>query len=279
MVAGRAQGVKTSWVFFLVIITFVYDVYSQNLEEASVPSEKQQAENPRYSQLTKRWTKFYPYIPEKIEYNFELGSMWEASNLYWIGGSLGFHLGPCMFSPSQTCQQYADFIGGSGGHSGFTTGVLFSSLRWQFTDLSKSFVPHARILLGAMNHRDEERDRSEFAYGIGYGFTTAVHERLDLKFEFRVGGGDQLWSQSFVSFSLKFDKFVDYFAQKLEAMGVAGKLVKGTAEFTGNVIKGTVETSGKVIQGTLQTTSEVIEGGSQKAKEFMGEDKKEEPKP
>ncbi|MCB0389768.1 MAG: hypothetical protein KDD58_00685 [Bdellovibrionales bacterium] len=210
---------------------------------------------------TQPWSNYYVYIPEKMEYNFELGSMWEANNLYWLGGSMGFHIGRCMFSKSQSCQQYADFIGGAGGRSGYTNGVLFSSVRWQFTDLSQRFVPHMRVILGTINHRDEERDRTVFAYGMGYGVTTSVHKRLDLKFEFRGGYGDKWWSQSFIGFSLKFDKFVDYFAEKLEKMGMAGRLVKGTAELTGKVIKGTVETTGKVIQKTMETTKDVIDEG------------------
>ncbi|MCB9025944.1 MAG: hypothetical protein H6625_06475 [Bdellovibrionaceae bacterium] len=226
---------------------------------------------------TQSWSKFYPYVPEKIEYNFELGSMWEANNMYWLGGNMGFHIGRCMFSDSQSCQQYADFIGGAGGRSGFTNGVLFSSLRWQFTDLSDKVVTHARLLLGAINYRDEERDRSVFAYGVGFGFTTAVHERLDLKFEIRAGNGDEWWSQSFISFSLKLDRFVDYFAKKLEKLGMAGRFVKGTAELTGKVIKTTVETSGKVIQGTVQTTTDVLSEGKEKAKKLIYE-KKQEPK-
>ncbi len=207
---------------------------------------------------TEKWTSFRPYIPEKKEYNVEFGSMWEKNDQYWIGGLLGYHIGTCMFSHSETCQQYADFIGGVGGREGMTNGMAMSSLRWQFSNLSDNKVAHARIMLGVMNHRDEERDRSVFAYGIGYGWTTSIHERLDVKIEARVGGGDRLWGQTFVSFSFKLDKWVDYFAQKLESMGMAGRFLKGTAELTGKVIQGTVETTGKVLKGTVETTVDAI---------------------
>ncbi len=264
-------------ILFLVLFSF-RSVFSQELPLKSSAIKKIE----RIEKLKQTpWSKYYAYVPEKTEFNFELGSMAEANNLYWLGGSMGFHIGRCMFSQSQTCQQFADFIGGAGGRSGFTNGVLLSSLRWQFIDLKSKFVTHARVLAGAINHRDEERNRTVFAYGVGYGITTSIHERLDLKFEIRGGYGDKAWSQSFVSLSIKFDKFVTYFAKKLDRLGMAGRLVKGTAELTGKIIKGTVETTGKVLQGTIKTTTDVLDEGSQKAKGLIYTDKtkKEEPKP
>ena len=44
-----------------------------------------------------------------------------------------------------------------------------------------------------------------------------------------------------VGFSFKLDQWVDYFAKKLDNMGVAGKLIKGAGDVTGQVIQGTVE--------------------------------------
>ncbi|MCB0349962.1 MAG: hypothetical protein KDD38_02190, partial [Bdellovibrionales bacterium] len=43
-----------------------------------------------------QWTNFLPYAPEKNEYQFELGGMWEADNLYWLGLTYGRHMGRCV---------------------------------------------------------------------------------------------------------------------------------------------------------------------------------------
>ena len=258
-----------------LLLTLFFSTASMSFAKKAIEEEKTQKAIDKVKNVARLksqpWSKHYIYVPEKMEYNFELGSMWEANNQYWLGGNMGFHIGRCMFSKSHSCQQYADFTAGAGGRSGYTNGVLFSSVRWQFTDLKKRLVPHIRVLMGAINHRDETRDRTVFAYGVGYGVTTSVHKRLDLKFEVRGGYGDKWWSQSFVSFSLKFDQFVDYFAKKLEDMGMAGRLVKDTAKFTGKVIKGTVETTGKVIQKTMETTKDVIDEGGELIEESTSE--------
>ena len=238
--------------------------------------------NPFKQVLKDKWSMFRPYVPEEKEYNFELGSMWEENNQYWMGGLLGFHIGRCIFSKSQSCQQYADLIGGVGGREGLTHGLALSSVRWQFANLDKVYSTHARIFAGAMNQRDEDRDRTIFTYGMGYGVTSSVHERLDLRLEGRVGYGDRVWGQTFVSFSFKMDSIVDYFAQKLEGMGTAGKILKGIADITGKVIRGTVETTGKVLKGTVEQTGKVVEKTGEavgvKNKDQEGGEVKGEPK-
>lgn len=246
------------WIFIFLILNLSSPLCFG--EKASVDKDKDKSES-SVSRLLyqKDFVKYYSVIPEKQQYEFELGSMWENQSLYWLGASGGFHIGRCMFSLSQSCQQYADIIFGAGGRDGLTTGNLYSALRWQFVDLQRKFVPSVRLLLGVMNIRDEERNKSVFSYGVGYGITTALHERLDLKLEFRAGYAERAWGQILIGFSIKFDKWVNYFAQKLEAMGVAGKVISGAAHFTGETIKKTVETTGKVIQGTVQTTKDITD--------------------
>ena len=162
--------------------------------------------------------------------------------MYWMGGYIGFHLGHCALSKSQSCQHYFDVIGGVGGRDGLTTGLLLSGLRWQFVSFPKPFSPSIRLLAGVMNIRDDDRDKEVFAYGLSYGLTTAIHERIDLKFEVRTGYADAFWAQSFVSASLKLDKWVDYFAQRLKQLG------KSTVKTSGQIIEGTIEAPGRMIR-------------------------------
>lgn len=177
---------------------------------------------------------FLPYVPEKKEYGLELGSMWENKNLYWLSGSFGYHLGQCVLFTDQTCQQYVDFIGGVGGSQDLTTGLALASLRWQFVSYPRPFSPMIRIFYGAMNIRDNDRDFISNAYGVGYGFTTSVHENLDFRIEARVGGAHSFFSQVFLSFALKIDRWVDYFAVKIRKAG------KNTVSTTGTVLEKTV---------------------------------------
>ena len=240
--------------------------------------------NPFVKKVSGPWARFRPYIPENKEYNLEVGTMWEKNDQYWLGGLLGFHIGRCILSQSETCQQYADFIGGVGGREGITDGTFLSSVRWQFTDLHAKGAQLARIMVGVMNQRDNERDRTIFTYGIGYGWTTSVHKRLDLKIEGRIGYGDRVWGQIFVGFAIKLDRWVDYFAQRLEDMGVAGQFLKGTADITGKVIKGTVETTGKVLKSTVEKTVEAVDStgsaikaGGKRATQIFDNDDKAKP--
>ena len=255
--------------FYLALLIFFSHGVAHSVEVSDDYTPFQQ-------KVKDRWARFYPYVPERREYNIEIGSMYEERNQYWLGASMGFHIGRCIFSRSQSCQQFTDLIGGVGGRDGMTNGTFLSSVRWQFTDLSDNYATHARIFIGGINHNDDFRDGVEFTYGMGFGITTSVHDRLDLRLETRLGQADRPWGQTFLALSLKFDRWVDYFAEKLESMGVAGKLIKGTAEVTGNVIQGTIETTGKVLKGTVETTVDAVDAtgsalkkGRDKATEFI----------
>lgn len=182
-----------------------------------------------------RWSHFRPYIPERRDYGFELGAMWEENNLYWLGAQVGFHLGRCVFSDSQTCQQYFDLIGGVGGREGLTVGSVLTGLRWQFVGVPVYFSPSWSLLGGMVSQRGRERDRVLGTMGLGFGLTTSVHERVDLKWETRVGQSDRPWAQTFVSFMLKMDQWVDYFAKKFKKLG------EGTLDASGRVIKHTIK--------------------------------------
>ncbi|MBT4763049.1 MAG: hypothetical protein HOO06_15250 [Bdellovibrionaceae bacterium] len=210
---------------------------------------------------------FIPYVPQKREYGFELGAMWEQQNLYWIGAYAGFHLGTCMLSESQSCQQYFDVIGGAGGREGLTEGLVLGAIRWQFVSFPKFISPSARLFAGAMNIRGDGNDRNIPVFGVGYGLSAAVHEAIDLKLNFRVGGGEKTWSQTFFTVSVKFDTVINYFAARLTAFGdkavnVTGKVIDGT----GTVLKGTknvIKKGVKATGGAIVTGAGALKKGAQ----------------
>lgn len=174
---------------------------------------------PAISSEKKKWVEFLPYAPEKNEYKLEFGGMWEADNLYWLGGTYGRHLGTCWGVSSNVCQQYLDFTGGAGSRQGYTDGLALASLRWQYVSFPKPYSPSFGLFSGVMNIRDDDRDRRIGVYGLSFGLTTTLHQKLDLKWENRIGSGDHFWSQSVVSISLKIDRWVDAFAEGMKNVG------------------------------------------------------------
>ncbi|MBC87292.1 MAG: hypothetical protein CL677_08950 [Bdellovibrionaceae bacterium] len=198
---------------------------------------------------------FFPYMPRQREYAIELGSMWEEQTMYWAGVKAGWHVGNCVFTETQTCQQYWDLVGGVGGRDGYTLGLILTGPRWQFVSYPSIYSPSLSLFVGALNISDEDRDEQKFAYGIGYGWTMAVHQNLDIRLEGRVGGGDILWTQAFISIGLKIDNLVQYFADKIKSVG------KGTVDVTEGVIKGTgkvIKGTGEAIKGTGEALGDVI---------------------
>lgn len=194
--------------------------------------------NPVFSDEKVKWTNFLPYAPEKNEYQFELGGMWEADNLYWLGITYGRHLGRCAFVNSPTCQQYIDVTGGAGSREAYTDGLVLVGLRWQYVSFPKPYSPSIKLFGGVMNIRDNERDRHVGVYGVGVGFTTTLHKKLDVKWENRIGGGDQFWAQSMISISLKIDDWVDDFGGKMRDIGTAtGDVIKSTISAPKNFIE------------------------------------------
>lgn len=208
-------------------------------------------------------------MPEKIDYAFELGAMWEARPLYWMGASVGRHVGRCVLTQSQTCQQYIDVLGGAAGRQGQTNGYLLTGLRWQFVNYPSFVSPSVRILAGLSRQRGDLGHGDHVVYGLGVGWTFAIHERADMRFEVRGGSGREPWSQAFFAFHLKMDKWVDYFGQRLKGLG------EGAASATGTVIKGTLKTSGEVmgtvigkpIQKASEATRDLIDGKSNDPRE------------
>ncbi|MCB0407200.1 MAG: hypothetical protein KDD34_03285 [Bdellovibrionales bacterium] len=183
------------------------------------------------------WFEHKPYVPEKYDYFVELGAMWEERNLYWMGAGFGRHLGKCVLSRSQTCQQYWDLLGGVGGRDGLTSLLFLTGPRWQYVNYPSPLSPSVRLLAGVMNIRDDARNKEAFAYGIGLGQTLSVHERIDVRLEARAGYADHVWYQGTAAIHIKMDQWVDYFASKLKEFGVEAVKVPGKViEKTGSAI-------------------------------------------
>ncbi|MEO0334902.1 MAG: hypothetical protein AAF202_00805 [Pseudomonadota bacterium] len=201
------------------------------------------ADNPFHDKQVKKkrqsWAQFYPYLPEKFDYYVELGSLWETRSQYWMGAGFGRHLGRCLLSSSQTCQQYWDVVGGFGGRDGLTTGLALTGVRWQFVNFPKVVSPSLSVLTGVYTVRDNDRDLVSFTYGLGYGITTSLHKRVDLRIEARAGMADEFWSQALFSFHLKLDKWVDYFGAKLKKYSIDA--IGSGLQSTGGAVEGLFE--------------------------------------
>ncbi len=178
---------------------------------------------------------YVPYTPRSRDYSIELGSMSEKDTLYWLAISAGFHLGTCIKTQSETCQQYFELTSGGAGRDGKTHGLLLGSLRWQFVHYPDVWSPFFRVFLGSHIAKEYDQTKTYGAIGIGYGFTTYLHERFDFRFEIRHGSGRQPFSQYFAGLQIKVDKVVDYFSDKISGFG------KKTFEYTEKGLKETKE--------------------------------------
>jgi hypothetical protein len=206
---------------------------------------------------------FSPYAPQRRDYALDLGSMWENRALYWLGGTIGFHAGRCVFSASETCQNFVDLLGGVGGRDGSTQGLAAGSLRWQFIGFPRVVSPFARVFAGALRLRDAERDEIVPAYGLGYGITVTVHERMDLKLEARAGYGEQAFSQTFFSIGFRADKWIDYVARRIKGVG------KGAVNATGTVIEKGIEATGTVIDKSINATKQGVQATERAAEKIL----------
>lgn len=193
------------------------------------------------------WSTYLPYVPEKHEYQAELGAMWEEKNLYWAGFVFGDHLGRCVYSSSSKCQQYLDYHLGWGSREGATLTMGMLSLRWQYVNFPAAFSPSFRLMAGAQNIQDDHRDQVHMVYGAGLGWTASLHPNFDMKVEGRVGGGQHVWSQVFISFNIKIDDWVSDFAGKVKKLG------QDTWDVSGKIINSTVNAPAGVIDWLKQT--------------------------
>ena len=161
-----------------------------------------------------------PLVPMKWDYGAEVGGLINTQNNYWVGANIGRHMGTCMFSFSETCQQYFDLLGGIGGRESYTHYLGLASLRWQFIHFPEFWSPFVRVMGGYIHSIEPDDVRRRLTYGAGLGVATYLHERMDLRMEWRLMAADgKPWGQLFLSFQLKVDEWVDYFATKVKDLG------------------------------------------------------------
>ncbi|MBX9766134.1 MAG: hypothetical protein K2X47_02595, partial [Bdellovibrionales bacterium] len=124
-------------------------------------SDKKQREAD-FARQSVRFVKRDPFVPYSLDYGVEFGSGWGRENTYHIGANFGTHIGRCVFSESQTCQQYVDGLFANSGREGQAMTSLQASLRWQFVSFPSSWSPFARIAVGGGMFRRPDRDGQAF---------------------------------------------------------------------------------------------------------------------
>lgn len=237
----------------------------RGLEDGTITIDRLNKLEAKYFSKEFRYTphvNLHPYMPHKWDYGLELGGMEIKKDLYWIGGNLGYNVGTCVLTKSPSCQQYMDVLLGSSGRDGETNWYGVLSLRWQFVNFPDTYSPIARVFAGVMNRIADGTNKQFFVYGLGYGMTTYLHPRADLRLESRVGWGQGIGSftQAFVSVELKLSRWLDFFAGKLEKVGVGtGKIFKTGIGTTGRVIKGT----GNVLKKGAEGTGTILKKGAE----------------
>ncbi len=174
----------------------------------------------------------HPYVPSKWDYSFEFGSIKiDESNQYWLGFDVGRHISTCIFSSSQSCQQFIDFHIASSGTNFENNTYIFPGLRWQFVNFPSPWSQVVRLFTGVMLSSQDEGNSEDLFYGIGYGFTRHLHKRANIRFEIRGGNGREPFVQAFVALELKVDQWLAYFANK------AGSLGESTFDYGGKAIR------------------------------------------
>ncbi len=162
-----------------------------------------------------------PYVPQIKDYGLELGNAFEDQSLYALGFNAGFHLGTCVGTNSQSCQQFLDGIVNLLGREARQHWIGLASLRWQFVNFPSPWGPFARLFIGnKLSIVPGRDDYSTFTYGGGLGLARYLHPRVDLRVEVRAFQSEELYSEVLISFQFKIDEWVKYFNEKLEGISL-----------------------------------------------------------
>jgi hypothetical protein len=187
-----------------------------------------------------------PYVPWSREFSLELGLLESGEELFNGGASYGVHLGRCVFSDSETCQQYLDALAGFAVREAETHGLFLGSLRWQYVNFPARYSPFWRVFAGESIVAKESRSWHPTG-GVGFGVVNYLHEKVDLRLEIRVGKHDRWFMQGLLGFQIKVDHLLEYFAVKLKDLGVGA--VGTVIEATGTAVKATGEGLGGIVEG------------------------------
>lgn len=190
-----------------------------------------------------------PYVPRKTDYSLELGLMSARDDLFWAGAMMGAHLGPCVFSASETCQQFVDGIIGVAVREGETQGHFWLSPRWQYVNFPARFSPFWRVFGGIANIARPENRGMHGVFGGGAGVTTYLHDKVDLHAEARWVATDRVFYQVLLGINVKADRLLEYFAVKLKELGVG--TVRTAIDATGTAIEATGEGLGGLMRGVI----------------------------
>lgn len=221
---------------------------SRRTKENLVNLAKEKQEEADKAREAVRYVDREPYVPQLYDYGAELGATSGELSYYTLGAAIGFHAGTCIFSASQSCQQYMDIIFDATGRDSHTHYLGLGSLRWQWVNFPSSWSMLTRVLAGVNNQIVPSGVRQYFVYGGGIGITTYLHPKADLRFEYRAYHADQLYHQVTFSVLLKMERWIEFFAEKLKDIGV------GTAEVTGAVIQGTAGVVEDTATGAAELT-------------------------
>ena len=187
----------------------------------------------------------FPFVPQKTDYALEMG-VWQARDpSLWVGGLIGTHVGKCLFTESQTCQQFVDAIGAAAVREGETYGLFLVSPRWQYVNFPNRTSPFFRVFGGAAAVNVAAERSWKPTGGVGLGVTTYFHKNVDLRAEARVGHVDQGFVLGLLSAHVKTDRLLEYFARKLKDLGVG--TVRTAIEAGGAVLDATGEGVGSAI--------------------------------
>lgn len=188
-----------------------------------------------------------PYTPRKTDYSIELGPMSSKDDLFWTGAMMGAHVGNCVFTRSETCQQFIDAIAGVGVAEGETQGHLWLSPRWQYVNFPDRYSPFWRVGAGVANVA-RPGGRGIRGVGIaGVGITTYLHDKVDLHLEARFVGLDRSYAQILFGLNFKGDRLLQYFAGKLRDIGIG--VGKTAIDATGTALEATGEGIGGIVHG------------------------------